>query len=153
MDLDKPLRFLIVENDPSDVLLMKAHLKKIFRDDFKDLVVPKLEHAKALLQTKPFDLILLDLGLDDSHGLNTLNEIVKITTVPILVITIADYTSEEIKQLGAADYLNKNNLANEISKCIKAIVFDKLNKLHSHCDSLKDINKKITKSLSSSRSE
>lgn len=137
------LRFLIAENNPLDALLLRSHLRKIFGEGFRETVLSRLSDTKIVLQDYNFDLILLDLGLDDSHGLITLKEIATITSIPILVITGADYPDEELKKLGAKGYLNKNNLHDDIEKCVTAILDHKLDKLSKHHNTLSEFNTKL----------
>lgn len=57
-----------------------------------------LQEAKSVLEasTRRFDLILLDLGLPDSQGLNTIEAIQAITDIKILLITGQDTMPQEI---------------------------------------------------------
>lgn len=137
------LRFLIAENNPLDALLLRSHLRKIFGDGFKETVLSRLSDTKIVLGDYSFDLILLDLGLDDSHGLITLKEIVTITSIPILVITGADYPDGQIKELGAKGYLNKNRLHEDIEKCVKTLLENKIDKLSKHERTLSAFNTKL----------
>jgi len=71
-------------------------------------VVETLDAAKGWLSTFRADLILVDLGLPDSQGLNTLKALSFIRT-PKVVLTAGDHCEEEAIRLGAVDYIAKTH--------------------------------------------
>lgn len=64
------LNILLVEDSPTDVLLAQDALDD--RTLFDVTVADRLARALELLSDRPFDIVLLDLGLPDSQGLDTL---------------------------------------------------------------------------------
>jgi diguanylate cyclase (GGDEF)-like protein len=101
---------LLVEDDPADADLLKAALSSL-KYMTVDLVCAKsLSTAFAHLDSQNFDVIISDLGLPDSQGLEVLIKISeKVPEVPIIVLT--GYDNEELAvgalKSGAQDYLIK----------------------------------------------
>ena len=72
-----------------------------------------LNAGLALLDSQPFDLVLLDLGLPDSMGLDTLHKaLARVDEVPIVVLTgnEDERTAMAALHAGAQDYLSKNTV-------------------------------------------
>ena len=63
----------------------------------------------ALLQHHEVEMILLDLGLPDMDGLETLRKLRQITDAPVIVLTARDDERSVVRglRLGADDYLAK----------------------------------------------
>ena len=80
-------------------------------------VVETLDAAKGWLSTFRADLILVDLGLPDSQGLDTLKAL-SFTRVPKVVLTAAEECPDKAAELGAADFVRKGN-AREITERIR----------------------------------
>lgn len=83
-------------------------------------VVQSLEAAKGWLEQCRADMILLDLGLPDSQGLDTLRALAKVK-VPKIVLTAATDQAVEAAQLGATDYVLKTK---EIGEIVRRIQFN-----------------------------
>lgn len=110
---DKPIRLLLIEDSPGDARLIREMLNEAGAPQFELVCVERLEEGLKRLGSEGFDLLLLDLGLPDSQGLDTF-----FTTrsqapgVPIVVLTgLGDETSA-IKAVreGAQDYLVKGQV-------------------------------------------
>lgn len=110
--MNKSIKILLFEDNPGDSGLLEDIL-----DDFDDLynltIVESLEEGLNYLKSNNFDIILLDLGLPDSDGINTLIDVQKETSkTPIIVLT--GLNDEEIGniavQKGAQDYLIKRDI-------------------------------------------
>lgn len=71
-------------------------------------VVKSLAAAKEWLECFRADLILVDLGLPDSQGLDTLKQLAHIRA-PKVVLTAMDECPDLAAQFGAADFLRKGN--------------------------------------------
>lgn len=83
--------------------------------DSEVYVVQTLEEAKNWLTTFRADLILVDLGLPDSQGLNTLKAL-SFTRVPKVVLTAAEACPDHAAELGACDFLRKGNAKEMIER-------------------------------------
>lgn len=105
-----PIRTLVVEDDPTDALLLQEALKKVVGANFIITHVERLEHALLRLAATEFDVVLLDLGLPDSQGPDTVTELRRDQPdVPVVVLTGLEDEAVGTKavQLGAQDYLVK----------------------------------------------
>lgn len=78
-------------------------------------VVSTLDDALDAVKAQYYGLILLDLGLPDSSGLDTLRAFGHIST-PIVVITGSYDLNEEAALLGARDYIVKSNPEELVSR-------------------------------------
>jgi len=108
------LSVLIVEDNPGDVLLIKEYLSEKEDVDYVITEADTLESANYLISRNDFDVILLDLTLPDSMGLETVRKV--ITTAPdTAVIVLTGLQDENIAlqavRYGAQDYLEKQLLA------------------------------------------
>ena len=70
-------------------------------------VAGTLAAAKSALVAQPVGLVLLDLGLPDSKGLDTLRELASFA-VPKVVVTTSYEGAREAAKLGACDYCLKS---------------------------------------------
>ena len=104
---------LLVEANTKDARLLRETLIKPDPDQYKLTHVVDLGGALDVLGKENFDLILLDLSLPDSWGLNTVVQMHdKAPEVPIIVLTETDDESLAIKavQQGTQDYLVKGQV-------------------------------------------
>ena len=114
--LDKnELNILIVEDNPGDVLII-TELLKSSSIQFSFKTASTVREFLAVCSHQEFDVILLDLGLPDSDGLETLKKIQLINVIPpVIVMTGLDDEDIALASLreGAQDYLVKNRLTSE----------------------------------------
>ena len=68
-----------------------------------------LAEGRSVLDRDSFDLLILDINLPDGSGLDLLNEVRKISTVPIILLTANDMEMDIVTGLesGADDYITK----------------------------------------------
>ncbi len=112
MDL-KPLNILIIEDDLDYLLLLELFLREASDFPFSLEKFSKLRDALERLDKGNVGLILLDLTLPDSQGLQTLEKVIqKNPHAPVVVMTgISDERiAIESLQKGAQDYLIKSEL-------------------------------------------
>jgi PAS domain S-box-containing protein len=112
---DSILKIFLVEDNPGDVFIIKDFLTN---SGFKHILsqTSRLSEARRLSEEQEFDVILLDLGLPDSFGLETLrNMVASKNKAPIIVLTGLDDEVVAVESLkeGAQDYLVKNRLNSE----------------------------------------
>jgi PAS domain S-box-containing protein len=106
----KPLKILIVEDDLIDRKQLERLLSKSVLSFREVKHTEYLETALELLDQDDFDIVLMDLNLTDSKGLDTLAEITeKHPRVANIVITALDREGYNLKAIakGAQDYLIK----------------------------------------------
>ncbi|MGO9116562.1 MAG: sigma 54-interacting transcriptional regulator [Desulfomonilaceae bacterium] len=105
------IRLLIVEDNPVDVLSLKESLQQAKGANFAISHVETLAEAKGFLEKEDINVVVLDLGLPDSQGLETFLEVQKSApNVPIVVVSGLDDESLAIETVknGAQDYLIKD---------------------------------------------
>jgi PAS domain S-box-containing protein len=124
--MNENIKVLLIEDNPGDARLIEVMLKEA-ELQFELKRVDHLSSGIGQMKSDSFDAILLDLGLPDSQGLNTLMKISEIELeAPVIVLTgLADETirTQAIKE-GAQDYLikgqiDKNLLARSINYAIE----------------------------------
>lgn len=104
------LSVLVVEDNPGDARLVELYLHEDPARPFKVVKAARLSEGLAALQAQPIDVVLLDLSLPDSFGMDSLARLRTASpTVPVVVLT---GTSDEALALealrqGAQDYLVK----------------------------------------------
>jgi DNA-binding response OmpR family regulator len=106
----EPIKLLLIEDNQADCKLIKIKLNTNKTNKFKITCTERLASGLKLLESKKFDIILLDLGLPDSKGLESFKTaLTKHPTIPIIVLT--GLANEEIGiqaiRYGAQDYLVK----------------------------------------------
>ncbi len=117
-DIDNNLEILLFEDNPGDAGLLEEMLEES-NSSYQLKVVETLEEGLKVLKSHFFVVILLDLGLPDSDGINTLIDVHKnAPNSPIIVLTGLD--NEEIGTLavkkGAQDYLIKKEIDSKLLK-------------------------------------
>ncbi len=120
------LRVLLVEDNPGDADLIVGLLPGEGPTQFKVECVPQLSEALERVGKDRFDIILLDLGLPDSDGLDTLRDMQRqAAELPIIVLT--SISDERVAlaaiQEDAQDYLIKGQIDKQhLSRSIKYAV-------------------------------
>lgn len=119
--MEKNIKILLIEDNSGDAYLIEDHLEEFanFSYEFKD--VGTLNEALSFLKKQPFDVILLDLVLPDSDGVNTFFRIHNQNScIPIIILTelddeaIGSYAVEK----GAKDFLVKGQTEGRLLECI-----------------------------------
>jgi PAS domain S-box-containing protein len=106
----KPLSVLLVEDNPGDAFLIEEMLNASKTWKFQVVKAITLKQAIEKIHNFNFEVIIADLGLPDSQGMATIDEILKnVKSIPIIVLTgINDeQTGTEAVIRGAQDYLIK----------------------------------------------
>ena len=116
------IALLLVEDDSADIELLKYALSRLKYATVNLVCANSLSNAFPLLHSRPFDVIICDLGLPDSQGLETLTKLSgKAPDIPIIVLT--GYDDEELAmralKSGAQDYLVKGQI--EINSIYRSI--------------------------------
>jgi len=107
------LRLLLVEDNPADARLLTEHLCGPHAEGFHCTHFVTLAEALRHLGADRFDLILLDLSLPDSQGLDTVRAAhSQARGIPIVVLTGADDETLGVAAVrnGAQDYLVKGQV-------------------------------------------
>ncbi len=112
-DIPKPLDILIVEDDIIDRKLLHRLLSEsaLSISDIKS--AERLSTALEFLDKDTFDVVFLDLGLPDSQGIESFNEIsTKAPDVPVIVLSGLDDEETAVMAVkkGVEDYLVKGQV-------------------------------------------
>ncbi len=105
------VRVLLVEDNPGDVRLIQEYLKETTMLDLELSVVDTLDKTKTILEEGKTDLVLLDLSLPDSSGIETvIDTIAAAPMIPVIVMTGLTDTTRAMEAIngGAQDYLVKD---------------------------------------------
>ena len=116
------VHIMLIEDNPGDALIIKEMLKEVYDDKFV------LEHFKRVDEglkhiNQDFDILLLDLNLPDSHGVETFKTMSKhANELPIIILTglVDEDLAINIVSEGAQDYLVKGQIDKQLlSRSIK----------------------------------
>lgn len=123
MNTVRELQVLLVEDSPSDALLIDEALSEVLEFRHRLVHAQSLADALARTLTMQFDVVLLDLGLPDAQGLETFASFHRrAPDLPVLVLTGLDDVSlgSQAIQDGAQDYLQKRDIrSSELSRVIR----------------------------------
>jgi signal transduction histidine kinase len=110
---------LLVEDNPNDIALLKRVLPRLNLENWQFSEAETLADATALYAgscRQTFDLVLLDLGLPDSQGLDTLQQFRQVEIdAPVVILTGLNDQALALQAIdaGAQDYLVKDNITTE----------------------------------------
>lgn len=111
------MHILLVEDDPEDAQWIREQLEGTAKGPFHLQWVQRLSEALRCLETERVEVVLLDLSLPDSLGLDTFHAIHRKTLdIPVVVQTDLEDESVAVKavQAGAQDYLVKSKIHGEV---------------------------------------
>lgn len=112
-----PIRVLLIEDNPGDAMLIQDSLTQGGGRAFHLTQTARMEEGKALVSQQAFDVILLDLSLPDSSGLDTVDRAVGAAPRVALIVLTGLADSEigvEAVRRGAQDYLVKGRSSPEM---------------------------------------
>ena len=118
------IHILLIENNPGDARLIQEMLSEAKecplsteRRTFNLICVNLLSKALAYLSNRNFDIILLDLLLPDSQGLDSFTRLYTYaSSLPIIILTSLNNKNLIKKAIwsGAQDYLTKDRLNSDL---------------------------------------
>jgi signal transduction histidine kinase len=122
----QPLRVLLVEDDPASVLLVRDLLRQPVTGRFEVEAVSRISELRSRTDLDTFNVVLTDLGLPDSQGLETYRRVRScVDGRPIIVLT--GLHDERIGvgavREGAQDYLIKGEMTgNSLARAVRYAV-------------------------------
>jgi two-component system, cell cycle response regulator len=111
------IRILLVEDNAGDVRMIREMLFDIGEVRFETESINILADGIKRLSEVKFDALLLDLGLPDSNGMETLMRVVsQYPDLPVIVLTgLADAQAGiQAVHKGAQDYLTKGEISSDL---------------------------------------
>jgi DNA-binding NtrC family response regulator len=113
------VKVLLVEDNPGDMRLLKEYLNEastlsLSKTVFEFASTDRLAQAKKWMESNRADVVLLDLSLPDSHGLDTFDRFhASAPQMPIIVLSGLDDGTVAIEAVrkGAQDYLVKGDVS------------------------------------------
>jgi diguanylate cyclase (GGDEF)-like protein len=108
---------LLIEDNPGDARLIELMLAEDPDTPFRLSCVDRLSRGLEILSAEKPELVLLDLSLPDSHGLDTFDKVFAHSPkIPIIVLTGNDDQMIALSAVktGAQDYLIKGKLDREL---------------------------------------
>ncbi|GEO81018.1 diguanylate cyclase domain-containing protein [Pararhodospirillum oryzae] len=117
MTADKAIAVLLIEDNLGDSRLIEIHLAEQTGYLFRVTVRPTLDEGLRTLGEGGIDVVLLDLSLPDSQGLETLRVVLEQAgETPVVVLSGLDDVALTVRavQNGAQDYLVKGRGDGEV---------------------------------------
>jgi PAS domain S-box-containing protein len=111
------VKTLLIEDNSADVVLLQMALEADEINHFEVSRVERLSEGIALLAKRKFDIVLLDLGLPDTVGVETFQKFrEKAPDIPVIVVSgfADDEAAMYAVRNGAQDYLVKGNVSAEM---------------------------------------
>jgi two-component system sensor histidine kinase UhpB len=107
-----PLKILLIEDSPTDALLLRELLRQVTEFAFEMDHVLDLDSAVKTMSVNNFDAIVSDLGLPDSAGIKTYESIRKSAPHTPVIIVSGNHDRDlltDVLNRGADNYLIKDN--------------------------------------------
>jgi DNA-binding response OmpR family regulator len=115
---------LIVEDNPADARLLQALLEESAIEPMHFTHVDRLDDAREWLENNVADAVLLDLGLPDASGLESLTELSPGRGgIPVVIVSGTDdeRLRKEAVERGAVDFVVKHQLdAERLARSLRA---------------------------------
>ncbi|MDP6506282.1 MAG: PAS domain S-box protein, partial [Planctomycetota bacterium] len=112
-----PISILMIEDDPRSCVALDAVLTDVSGAGFSTDCAHSLSDGLSKLGKNSFDLVMLDLDLPDSGGLDTLQRVLEAHgEVPVVVLTGTEDEGLALEAMhcGAQDYLVKGEARNQV---------------------------------------
>lgn len=114
-------QILLVEDDKMIVETLTEFLRG---EDFEVSAVDGQAGALALVEEKPFDLVLLDIALKDGNGYAVCRGIKELKDIPVIFLTASsdEFSVVTGLDLGADDYIGKPFRPRELVSRMKSVL-------------------------------
>ncbi|OYX32520.1 MAG: DNA-binding response regulator [Caulobacterales bacterium 32-69-10] len=119
--LDRAPEILIVEDDPGVRVLLARTLRE---NGLNVTAAPAATEMWRALKTNQFDLILLDIMLPGTNGLDLCRQIRKDSAVPIIMVSARGEEIDRVLglEIGADDYIAKPFSTKELLARVRAVL-------------------------------
>ena len=123
--LTEPIRALVVDDNPNDVLIIRRLAATIRDASFLVESASSVEEAELMMAEKPYDVLLLDHRLPREDGLAFLLRARETLEAPAVLLTGENDARIAVLAIrtGAYDYLSKDGLSSDLlSQCLRDAV-------------------------------
>lgn len=119
----RPLQVLLAD----DHTVLREGLKQILREEFQSVEFGDAKDGpETLAQLKrPWDILVLDLNMPGTHGLELLREVRRQAPgIPVLVLTMLpeEQVAARVLKAGAAGFLNKQTAPEELVTAVRKVL-------------------------------
>ncbi|MCB0361331.1 MAG: response regulator [Bdellovibrionales bacterium] len=125
VDMDFPRKILIIEDDET----MRKAMKRIFEaDGYEVVTVSDGTHLSQVLDDKPMDLIILDIGLPWINGFELaqlMKEDPDLKSIPLIFVSgrTGDGDIRKGFEIGAVDFVKKPFDVEKIRKTVRTLLY------------------------------
>ncbi len=150
------INVLLIEDNLADIALIREMLKESRKPRFKLYNARRLKEGLEKIKNENIDVLLLDLNLPDSHGIDTFKKANEaVSGIPIVILSAFDDEDIAIKAVKgeAQDYLIKGKVdGNLLSRSISYAIERKINEVEllNYRDHLEEMVEKRTAELKES---
>lgn len=115
------MQILLVEDDLD---IRKALVYMLAKEKYKVFTASTKKQATSFVESRAFDLVILDVYLPDGNGFDLYEQIIHKKKIPTLFLTAKDEEDAIVKglDLGAEDYMTKPFSSRELLARIKRII-------------------------------
>ncbi len=113
MSAPESVKILLIEDDADYALVVQNRLKNDLKNRFETIHASTLAAGLEALGRQPVDIVLLDLNLSDSRGLDTFGRVKSSAPfVPVVILSATDDETVALDALksGAQDYVIKGQV-------------------------------------------
>ena len=112
---------LMVEDDSTIAFAVKYAVEQ---EGFNLDIAENLENARKIVNSKEYDLILLDVMLPDGNGFELMETLRSFTNIPVIFLTAKDDIQDKYSGfgLGADDYITKPFMPKELIFRLNAVL-------------------------------
>ena len=120
----EPMNILLVD----DHAVVRVGLKQLLADAFDDVKITEAgtgHDAIRHVQEAPWDLLILDINLPDTNGLDVLKKVKAIRpALPVVVLSFHPEEQYALRALkgGAAAYVTKDSASHELATAVKTVL-------------------------------
>ena len=110
-------RILLIEDDPTQAAIIRAILRKVETENLQVKWAENLSNGLECLSKTSVDIVLLDLLLPDSRGMDTFTSVYRqAPKVPVIILSSLDDEMIAIQAVreGAQDYLVKDQVHGDL---------------------------------------
>src|SRR5579884_3694545 len=112
---------LVVDDEPDLLHAVRLYLEM---EGYQVITATNGEEALEKLRTRLPDLVVLDVMMPEMNGFETLEEIRRVSNVPVIMLTVKGEESDKVRglSLGADDYVTKPFSQRELLSRIQAVL-------------------------------